>query len=227
MQFPFFLVAAVFVFFAGAAASSFVSFFVQIIRKKKISPAKVSLFIISISGLILCIALSMIFFKFEIEKNNLSSFFKSEFIYFSVIAGLGVLFFLFTKIFVIAGILSYTFLSLAMFLFLNSLFPRKSFFEFKAEFPAEISHVNIKCHEVNPKILLCVPRFWYELNYGKEVQKDSEHSDSVKSFFTSKIFKNEKTLFVKIPEPAYYPVIFKLKIRSDLKNVFVKAEPVL
>lgn len=62
MQFPFFLVAAVFVFFAGAAASSFVSFFVQIIRKKKISPAKVSLFIISISGLILCIALSMIFF---------------------------------------------------------------------------------------------------------------------------------------------------------------------
>lgn len=227
MQFPFFLVAAVFVFFAGAAASSFVSFFVQIIRKKKISPAKVSLFIISISVLILCIALSMIFFKFEIEKNNLSSFFKSEFIYFSVIAGLGVLFFLFTKIFVIAGVFSYSFLSLAMFLFLNSLFPRKSFFEFKAEFPSEISHVNIKCHEVNPKILLCVPRFWYELNDGKEVQKDSEHSDSVKSFFTSKIFKNEKTLFVKIPEPAYYPVIFKLKIRSDLKNVFVKAEPVL
>lgn len=227
MQFPFFLVAAVFVFFAGAAASSFVSFFVQIIRKKKISPAKVSLFIISISVLILCIALSMIFFKFEIEKNNLSSFFKSEFIYFSVIAGLGVLFFLFTKIFVIAGILSYTFLSLAMFLFLNSLFPRKSFFEFKAEFPSEISHVNIKCYEVNPKILLCVPRFWYELNDNDGVQKGSQPFDSVKRFFTSKIFKNEKTLFVKIPEPAYYPVIFKLKIRSDLKNVFVKAEPVL
>lgn len=227
MQFPFFLVAAVFVFFAGAAASSFVSFFVQIIRKKKISPAKVSLFIISISVLILCIALSLIFFNSEIGKNNLSSFLKSECIYFSVIAGLGVLFFLFTKIFVIAGIFSYSFLSLAMFLFLNSLFPRKSFFEFKAEVPSEISHVNIKCYEVNPKILLCVPRFWYELNDNDGVQKGSQPFDSVKRFFTSKIFKNEKTLFVKIPEPAYYPVIFKLKIRSDLKNVFLKAEPVL
>lgn len=227
MQFPFFLVAAVFVFFAGAVASSFVSFFVQIIRKKKISPAKVSLFIISISVLILCIALSLIFFNSEIGKNNLSSFLKSECIYFSVIAGLGVLFFLFTKIFVIAGIFSYSFLSLAMFLFLNSLFPRKSFFEFKAEVPSEISHVNIKCYEVNPKILLCVPRFWYELNDNDGVQKGSQPFDSVKRFFTSKIFKNEKTLFVKIPEPAYYPVIFKLKIRSDLKNVFLKAEPVL
>ncbi|MGN0740276.1 MAG: hypothetical protein ACI4LX_08925 [Treponema sp.] len=227
MQFPFFLVAAVFVFFAGTAATSLVCFLFKIIRKEKTSPAKVSLFIFSISVLILCIALSMIFFKSEIEKNTLGAFLKSECIYFAVIAVLGILFFLFTKIFVIAGVFSYAGLSLAMFLYLNSIFPRKSFFELKADSPSEISHVNIQCHELNPKILLCVPRFWYELNDDDGMQKDSQPSDFAKSFFVSKIFKNEKTLFVKIPEPSYYPVIFKLKIASDLKNVFVKAEPVL
>lgn len=232
MRFPFSFTVSAGVFFAGSAVAGAVCFILCALKKKSAGDSQISAFLFSLAFCIACALFSFVFFGSEqdsgLSENRLSVFrfaecFKNEWLYFGILFGFGILFFWKPKLFLCAGVPLYLVCTVALFVFLNAAFPRASFFELKANAPSDIENVSVCCYELNPLILLPVPRFWYELNAGENAPRDSNRV-SAPAAAKKILFQNEKNLNVKIPESFFYPSVFKVNVHATCGNVCVNSE---
>lgn len=216
MTFPFSLTAAAFSFFAGTAVAAIVYFVLCLILKKSIKGIKITLFIASLAMLTGVFACYLVFFR-ETDFGQLKS---ADWIFAASILTAGILFLVFTRWFVLIAVPAYLIFSFLAYLSLNSLYPRKSFFDYKAE-TEQNRMVVIECHEVNPYLLLPMPRIWYKIKTDESISVNPLYS-----FMNRTLFTDTHDVELEIPRQKYYPVQYKLNIKCSATNLEVKAESV-
>lgn len=219
MNFPFSVAATAFAFSAGVIAAGIFYFVIMALRKKKISGAKISIFIASFA--VIAAAVCSYFVYFPEYKFPFSFLTKGDLIYLAIVFVLGILFLLFTAICLYSLLPAYLIFSCITFLSLWSLYPRKQFFEY-TQTSADANKVVIVCHEINPYILLPGPRIWYETETAEE-----RKINPLFTFIDRTVLKEEKKVTVELPAQDYYPVVYKLNIKCSASNLLIKAEPVL
>lgn len=216
MNFAFLLVAIVFTFSLGIIAASLFYFIIKIVCKSKVSPQKLSVMIFSFSFILIAFALGICFFSLEQVKDFVISLCLKDYILLGISFSLGCLCFICTKIFSLIFVSIILVLTIFMYSYLESNFPRRDFFEVQIN-DSSLTEVTIDCYELNSCIILPIPRYWYKMNYqGKEefISK-KENLFSLRDFLLPKMHQ----VTVPLPSSEYYPVVYKISIEKNFLNI--------
>lgn len=217
MQYPFSLAVTIFAFSSGFVAAGIIYFLVRGISKKKTAVSKISQFIIAVSIMIASLCCYFLYFRnFQFSLLNMV-----DIVFLGAVFCSGVLYFFFTKFCTFCFLPLYLIASLLIIISLWSIYPRKKFFEYTQNSPGD-NKVVIVCHEMSPYVLIPGPRIWYEIE-----KSEKEILNPLFSFIDKTFLLPEKKVIVELPAQKFYPVIYKLNIECDSKNLGIKTEPVL
>lgn len=220
MSFCFSLAATVFCFSAGSAVAAIFVLLFCFATKKKAAASKVTVLLLSCAALIFSIVFYLVFLKDTKLPFDFLTF--KDYVYFAVVFAFGVVFCIFTGISLFVILPVYLIASGIIYFSLEFMYPRKLSFQFDEVNP-NVTEIELKCRSIDSHLLFVSPRIWYELA-GDE--NSSSKINALFNFIKSNVVNDEITLKVNVPKTSFYPVIYKVNVKTTLTDMRVKLEPV-